>query len=158
MPDPDPSDFRDAEPVNRVALFIKSGLFDAVGFPSNTSEVGEGGYVVDLDQTEGIKKIFPAVRRETLPEVDLPVLHPGVVYHCVYETVKHEINAGTTEEEIRARIPTNMDNIGELTDAVREAAEAVEDASACFFVPLRRGDDTWRTRLSFGAAFGSSCQ
>jgi hypothetical protein len=130
MPDPDPSDFRDAEPVNRVALFIRFGLFEAVGFPSGAGDVGAAGHVVNLDQPEGMKEIIPAVRRTTLPEIDSLPLCKGVVYHCVYDYVRSEIEAGKTETEIRAWIPLNTENTEEPTDAVREMLEAVEDALA----------------------------
>jgi hypothetical protein len=130
MPDPDPSDFIDAEPVNRIALFAEFGLFEAVGFPSRESEADAIGHVVDLDQPSGMKEIIPAVRSATLSEFDSPSIERGLVYHCVYENVKHELDAGSTEEEIRAKLLASTKNIEGLTEVVRETFEAIEDALA----------------------------
>jgi hypothetical protein len=123
MPDPDPSDFGSARPVNRVALFTRFGLFEAVGFPNSAREASALGHVVNLDQPDGMKDIVPELTRATRDEFDLPSLNLGSMYRGVYDFVKHQINAGETDEGIRSRLLSNVEGIAELSDLIRQAVE-----------------------------------
>jgi len=127
MPDPHPSDPDNARPVNRIVLLTQFGLHETVGVPSSGRRVSAAGYVVNLDQPEGMKDIVPALARATRAEFDLLTLGREWVYGASYTFVRREIDAGRTQEELRAQILPFIEHIRELADTVREA---VEDALA----------------------------
>lgn len=131
MPDPDPSDPRGVQPVNRIPRLTDGGLFEMRIAAANTS--GSGGGVVlslddaDLDRPEALKDIVPRLARASSPEMDSLAerWEWESVYRMWYDLARSEIDSGRDRAEIRALFLGVAENSGEKADAVREALEDV---------------------------------
>lgn len=133
--------------MNRIALWEAYGLFEAVAIPPPEGPVGAAGQVVNLDQSEGLTDLVPALIRDTREEFDLPSMYLVPIYGAVFDAVLQELAEGRPREEIRALFLESATAYvrgfqSDIMEAVVQGiCEAVEDALAGL---SRRYESPWR--------------
>jgi hypothetical protein len=136
LTDPETSDSSGYNPANRIALWTKFGLLEAVHVPPPEGPAGAAGRVVNLDELEGMTDLVPAQTRTTREEFDLPSQFRASIYGATHDAVLQELAKGRSPEELRAFFVESAaayerESRTDVDDAVVQGIrEAVEDALA----------------------------